>query len=105
MVSGAMARVSLANSDIELMQKAHLHMVRVGEFAWTALEPAEGNYDLDWLERAINLAGQHGIYIVARYALLRAAGVDGEEISRHHGHRRKRQTIHRLHAQSWQLEQ
>jgi beta-galactosidase len=46
------------------MQKAHLHMVRVGEFAWTALEPAEGKYDLDWLERAINLAGQHGIYTV-----------------------------------------
>lgn len=51
-------------ADIELMQKAHLHMVRVGEFAWTAMEPAEGKYDLDWLERAINLAGQHGIYTV-----------------------------------------
>ncbi|WP_188758548.1 beta-galactosidase [Edaphobacter acidisoli] len=50
--------------DVELMQKAHLHMVRVGEFAWTALEPTEGTYDLDWLERAINLAGQHGIYTV-----------------------------------------
>lgn len=50
--------------DIELMQQAHLHMVRVGEFAWTALEPEEGKYDLDWLERAINLAGQHGIYVV-----------------------------------------
>jgi beta-galactosidase len=50
--------------DVELMQKAHLHMVRVGEFAWTALEPEEGKYNLDWLERAINLAGQHGIYVV-----------------------------------------
>lgn len=51
-------------ADIELMQKAHLHMVRVGEFAWTELEPAEGKYDLDWLERSINLAGQHGIYTI-----------------------------------------
>lgn len=51
-------------ADVELMQKAHLHMVRVGEFAWSALEPAEGKYDLDWLERAIDLAGQHGIYTV-----------------------------------------
>jgi beta-galactosidase len=52
------------NADLDLMQKAHIHMVRVGEFAWTALEPQEGKYDLDWLERAIDLAGQHGIYVV-----------------------------------------
>jgi beta-galactosidase len=52
------------NADLDLMQKAHMHMVRVGEFAWTALEPQEGHYDLDWLERAINLAGKHGIYVI-----------------------------------------
>ena len=46
------------------MQDAHLHVVRVGEFAWSRLEPSEGQYDLDWLERAIDLAGKHGIYTV-----------------------------------------
>jgi len=51
-------------ADLELMEKAHLHVVRVGEFAWTAMEPQEGRYELDWLERAINLAGQHGIYVI-----------------------------------------
>jgi beta-galactosidase len=52
------------NADLDLMQKAHLHVVRVGEFAWTSLEPQEGKYDLDWLERAVNLAGRHGIYVI-----------------------------------------
>jgi beta-galactosidase len=52
------------NADLELMGKAHMHVVRIGEFAWTALEPAEGKYDLDWLERAIDLAGQHGINVI-----------------------------------------
>lgn len=52
------------NADLDLMQKAHLHVVRVGEFAWTALEPQEGKYDLDWLARAVDLAGKHGIYII-----------------------------------------
>ena len=52
------------NADLDLMQKAHMHVVRVGEFAWTALEPQEGKYDLDWLERAIDLAGKHGIYVI-----------------------------------------
>ena len=51
-------------SDLALMQQAHLHVVRVGEFAWSSLEPSEGKFDLDWLERAINLAGSHGIYTV-----------------------------------------
>src|SRR5579875_3379813 len=32
-------------ADVDLMQKAHLHVTRVGEFAWTAMEPAEGRYD------------------------------------------------------------
>jgi beta-galactosidase len=51
-------------ADLTLMEKAHLHVIRIGEFAWNALEPSEGKYDLDWLERAINLAGKHGIYTV-----------------------------------------
>ena len=51
-------------TDLHLMQKAHLHLVRVGEFAWSTLEPSENKFDLDWLERAINLAGKHGIYTV-----------------------------------------
>lgn len=51
-------------ADLTLMQQAHLHVVRVGEFAWSTEEPTEGSFDLDWLERAINLAGQHGIYTV-----------------------------------------
>jgi beta-galactosidase len=51
-------------ADLTLMQAAGIHMVRVGEFAWSRIEPAEGKYDLEWLERAINAAGKHGIYTV-----------------------------------------
>ncbi|HUZ04923.1 MAG TPA: beta-galactosidase, partial [Acidobacteriaceae bacterium] len=52
------------SADIDLMQKAHIHMVRVGEFAWSRMEPSEGQYDFDWLEKAINEAGARGIYTV-----------------------------------------
>ncbi len=51
-------------TDVELMQKANIHFVRVGEFAWSTMEPAEGDYQFDWLEHAIDEAGQHGIYTV-----------------------------------------
>ena len=39
-------------------------MVRVGEFAWSRMEPSEGHFDLDWLDRAVSAAGKHGICTV-----------------------------------------
>ena len=50
--------------DLTLMQQAEIHLVRVGEFAWSRMEPSEGQYDLDWLDRAIAAAAKHGIYTV-----------------------------------------
>src|SRR6185369_13720921 len=41
------------DADLALMQQAGIHMVRVGEFAWARMEPAEGQYDLDWLDHAV----------------------------------------------------
>ena len=52
------------DADLALMQKAGIHMVRVGEFAWSRMEPTEGQYDLDWLDRAITAAAKHGIVTV-----------------------------------------
>ena len=52
------------DADLQLMQDAHLDVVRVGEFAWSTLEPAEGRYDLDWLARAVRLAEKHQIAVV-----------------------------------------
>jgi beta-galactosidase len=50
--------------DVELMKDARIHMVRVAEFAWSRMEPEEGRFDLDWLERAIALAARSGIVTV-----------------------------------------
>jgi beta-galactosidase len=52
------------DEDLRLMEAAHLHVVRVGEFAWSRMEPSEGRYDLDWLERAVRLAERHHIAVV-----------------------------------------
>jgi len=50
--------------DLRLMEKANLKLVRIAEFAWSRMEPAEGRYDFDWLESAINLAAKHHIVSV-----------------------------------------
>ncbi|HWG58431.1 MAG TPA: beta-galactosidase [Candidatus Acidoferrales bacterium] len=50
--------------DLELMEAAHITFVRVGEFAWSRMEPSDGNFDFGWLERAIALAARHHIVVV-----------------------------------------
>ncbi len=50
--------------DLERMEAARIHLVRVGEFAWSTMEPEEGQYHFEWLERAITLAAKHHICVV-----------------------------------------
>ncbi len=50
--------------DLDLMQAAHMHVVRVGEFAWSSLEPTEGHFEFAWLDRAIAAAAAHNIVVV-----------------------------------------
>lgn len=47
--------------DLSLMQQAGIRFVRVGEFSWSTLEPKEGYFNFAWLDRAIELAAEHGI--------------------------------------------
>lgn len=50
--------------DIALMQAAGFTVARLGEFAWSRLEPSEGIYDFAWLDRAIDLLNAAGIATV-----------------------------------------
>ncbi len=52
------------DADLALMQAAHITFVRVGEFAWSTLEPKEGDFELDWLEHAVRAAEKHHIAVV-----------------------------------------
>ncbi|MHC4250069.1 MAG: beta-galactosidase [Planctomycetota bacterium] len=47
--------------DVRRMAEAGIDRVRLAEFAWSHMEPAEGVFDLDWLEEFVDLAGSHGI--------------------------------------------
>ncbi|OAX63327.1 beta-galactosidase [Xanthomonas translucens] len=50
--------------DLTLMQAAHVRVVRIGEFAWSRMEPRQGQYDFGWLDRAIAAAARHHIVVV-----------------------------------------
>jgi len=50
--------------DLSLMEAAHINVVRVAEFAWSTLEPTDGQFEFDWLDRAIAQAARHHIRVV-----------------------------------------
>jgi beta-galactosidase len=49
--------------DVALMRSAGVTLATVGVFAWAPLEPRPGEYDLDWLERVIELLHGAGIAV------------------------------------------
>ena len=42
-------RPDILERDVEMMRKAHVNIVSLGIFAWSTLEPREGDYQLDWM--------------------------------------------------------
>lgn len=50
--------------DLELMQKSGVRFVRMAEFAWSTMEPNEGEYHFEWLDHAIAAAARHNLYVV-----------------------------------------
>ena len=50
--------------DAARMAEIGLTWVRIGEFAWSRLEPAPGDLQLDWLDRAIEVLGAAGLKVV-----------------------------------------
>lgn len=49
--------------DVRLMKLAHCNLMSVGIFSWAALEPREGEYDFDWLERVLDTLYANGIHV------------------------------------------
>lgn len=50
--------------DARRMAEAGLTWVRIGEFAWSRIEPEPGRYDFDWLDEAIAVLGAAGLRVV-----------------------------------------
>jgi beta-galactosidase len=52
------------DTEVQMMETAHLRVVRLTEFAWSSMEPAEGRFEFAWLDRAIRLLEKHHIVVV-----------------------------------------
>lgn len=51
----------ILEKDIEYMKEAGINTVTMGMFSWAALEPEEGEYNFEWLEKTINRLYKNGI--------------------------------------------
>ncbi len=50
--------------DAAMMREAGIEFVRIGEFAWSRLEPTAGDLRLDWLAEAIDTLHEAGLKVV-----------------------------------------
>lgn len=89
----------LVDEDVSLMRKAGMTVMRMGEFAWSRMEPEEGCYDFRWLHDAVAKLGDAGIatilgtpsctpplWLTDRHPEILFLGQDGRRIT--HGGRR-----------------
>ena len=49
--------------DVARMREAGVTMVSLGIFAWSRIQPSEGVFDFDWLDRIIDLLHEGGITV------------------------------------------
>jgi beta-galactosidase GanA len=52
------------DDDIALMKDAGMNVMRIGEFAWSRMEPEEGRFDFDWLHLVVDKLGHAGIAVI-----------------------------------------
>ena len=47
--------------DARRMRDMGINFVRIGEFAWSRMEPKRGAYDFGWLDCSIDVLGKAGL--------------------------------------------
>lgn len=57
-------RPDILEKDMELMKKAGMNCATLGVFAWSALEPREGEYHTQWLFDIMDKLYENGIYTI-----------------------------------------
>ncbi len=50
--------------DIPRMKELQINVVRIGEFSWSLMEPAEGKYQFGWLHNLIDTLHENGIQVI-----------------------------------------
>lgn len=52
------------HQDAQDMARMGIQVVRIAEFAWSRMEPSEGIYQWEWLDKAIHILAEAGLQVV-----------------------------------------
>lgn len=52
------------DTDVEMMKKAGINLVRIAESTWSTLEPQEGVFDFSHIDRVLQAMGEAGIHVI-----------------------------------------
>lgn len=90
--------VDVWQEDNRLMSEAKVNSVCLGIFSWVSLEPSEGVYDFDWLDKQMDIQAEAGrsvclatptaavpAWMSQQYPEIRRTGPDG--VRKRHGNR------------------
>jgi len=48
-------------TDAKLMQRGGFNVVRLAEFAWVFMEPRDGVFTFDWLDKSLGILARNGV--------------------------------------------
>lgn len=98
--------------DMEMMERAGMNTIRIGESTWSTLEPADGIFDFTHLDRMLDAASRHRIsviigtptyavpaWLIKKYPDILAITTEGPQL---YGHRQNMDITHpayRRHAE------
>ena len=51
-------------TDMEMMKKAHINVIRIAESTWSTWEPQDGVFDFAHLHRMLKASSEHGIQVI-----------------------------------------
>ena len=55
---------ALWEEDAVRMKELGAHVIRLGEFAWSRMEPKDGIFDFAWLDEAIEIISRQGMQVI-----------------------------------------
>jgi beta-galactosidase len=56
--------VERLDKDVEMMKKAGITVVRVGESTWSSWEPQDGKFEYQWIDRVLDAMHKAGIKVI-----------------------------------------
>jgi beta-galactosidase GanA len=56
--------ITEVDKDIQRMKELNMNVMRIGEFAWSTMEPEEGKYNFKWLHEVVDKLAKNGIDVI-----------------------------------------